>query len=42
MPKAMIETKAVWRRMLRKLSRVRKPLSRSVTEKNRSISRKPR
>ena len=42
MPKAMIDTKAVWRRMLRKLSRVRKPLSRSVIENTARMSTKPR
>ena len=42
MPKAMIDTKAVWRRMFRKLSTVRKPLSRSVIENTTRMSRKPR
>ena len=42
MPKAMIDTNAVWRRMFRKLSKVRKPLSRSVIENTTRMSRNPR
>jgi hypothetical protein len=42
MPNAMIETKAVWRRMLSWFSTVRNPLSRRITENARNRSRKPR
>ena len=41
MPKAMIDTIAVWRAMLAKLSSVRNPRSLRVSEKNNRIATNP-